>query len=128
MFDYPLIVRRISEVIINPQVCQVKPQYVDPNTGTEYAYCSQDCQATEAASQQAQYSQQAQHPQQQGDLPPTFTLPSIRLIHPLATGTCRYTGCTLPATLQDGSGWDYCGQSHKLYANTRLYFKNQLTT
>ena len=43
-----------------------------------------------------------------------FTLPSVRLINPLATATCSYPSCTLPATLYpEGSGWNYCGQSHE---------------
>ena len=50
----------VSDVVVNPQVCQTNPQHVDTNTGKVYAYCSQECRAAEAASQQAQYSQPQQ--------------------------------------------------------------------
>lgn len=110
--------RRIYEVTTDLQVCQAHPQYADPNTGTTYAYCSQGCQAAEAVSQQAQYSQQ-----QQGALPSAFVLLSTRLMHLSVTATCNYPGCTSPATLYPhGSNWNYCGQSHQLYANVSPLF------
>ena len=122
MCSHPLIVWRSPEVVIDPQVCQTSPQYVDPNTGEASPHCSQACREAEAASQQAQYSHQQQ--QQQGILPFTSGLPSTRLMHLPATATCSYPGCTLPATMyQNGSVWDYCSPSHQQYANVLILFR-----
>jgi len=123
MCDDYLIVRQSFEVVADAQVCQTSPQYIDPNTGEAYAYCSQECRAAEVTSQQPQYS-----PQQQG--PPLLAsgLLSTGLMYLPATVTCSYPGCTLPATNPDGSGWNYCSQSHKQYANMLLLLQGRLTS